>query len=157
MFKPLIVLACATASALAACAGAAGVARALSRPSAATASARIPKSPDGHYWARAAVDGRALDLLVDTGAGSVALTPADARTLGLDPSRLIYDRPVVTAAGRTRAAAVTLARVAVGGAEVRDVQAVVVRRGLERSLLGMSYLGRLKGFSADADGLTLAP
>lgn len=157
MFKPLIVLACATTSALAACAGAAGVARALSPPTSAPVPARVAKAADGHYWAHAVIDGRALDLLVDTGAGPVALTAADARTLGLDPSRLVYDRPVATAAGRTQAAAVTLHSVAVGSAEVRDVRALVVRRGLERSLLGMSYLGRLKSFGADADGLALAP
>ncbi len=149
MLKPLIVVACATASALAACAG-------VSAAIAPAAGARLAKAADGHYWAQASVEGRALHLLVDTGAGSVALTAADARALGLDPARLVYDRPVVTAAGRTQAAAVTLASVAVGRAEVRDVPALVVRGGLEHSLLGMSYLGRLKGFSADAGGLTLA-
>lgn len=151
MFKPTFVLACAVASALAACAGAAGVASALSPPP----SARIARAADGHYWAEAAVDGRALPMLVDTGAAAVALTPADARSLGFDPARLTYDRPVATAAGRTRAAPVTLARLSVGAVEVRDVPALVVRDGLERSLLGMSYLGRLKRFSADVDGLTL--
>ncbi len=151
MFKPAFVLACAVASALAACAGAAGVASALASPP----SARIARAADGHYWAEAAVDGRALPMLVDTGAAAVALTPADARSLGLDTARLAYDRPVATAAGRTRAAPVTLARVSVGAVELRDVRALVVRDGLERSLLGMSYLGRLTRFSADADGLTL--
>ena len=62
---------------------------------------------------------------------------------------------MITAAGRTRAAPVTLARLSVGPVTVAQVPALVVREGLERSLLGMSYLGRLKRFSADADGLTL--
>ena len=151
MSKPALVIACAVASALAACAGAAGVASAFAPPP----GAHIARAADGHYWAEASVEGRALPMLVDTGAAAVALTPADARALGFDPAHLAYDRPVATAAGRTRAASVTLSRLSVGGVEVEAVPALVVREGLERSLLGMSYLGRLKRFSADAQGLTL--
>ena len=152
--KPALVLACAVSASLAACAGAAGVAHALAGPPPAPA-VRVAKAADGHYWTRADVDGRGLDVLVDTGASAMALTRADAQALGLDPARLTYDRAVVTAAGRTRAAPVTLARLSVGAVEVEQVPALVVEGGLERSLLGMSFLGRLHGFSADADGLTL--
>lgn len=151
MFKAAIVVACATAAALGAYAAAGTVAASAARG----ADAVVAKGADGHYWARAEVGGRGLDLLVDTGAGQVALTPADARALGLDPSALTYSAPVVTAAGRTRAAPVMLASLSVGDVEVTEVQAVVVPKGLERSLLGMSFLGRLKRFSADAHGLTL--
>ena len=155
MLKPLIVVFCAVTASLVACAAAAGVGGVWSAPAAPGASVRVAKAADGHFWTRAVADGRGMDVLVDTGASAVALTPADARALGLAPERLRYDRGVVTAAGRVRAAPVTLARLAVGAVEVRDVPALVVDRGLERSLLGMSFLGRLKGFSADADGLTL--
>ena len=152
--KPALVLACAVSASLAACAGAAGVAHALAGPPPSPA-VRVAKAADGHYWTRATVEGRGMDVLVDTGASAVALTRADARRLGLDPAHLVYDRAVVTAAGRTRAAPVTLARLAVGSVEVDAVPALVVERGLERSLLGMSFLGRLHGFSADAQGMTL--
>ena len=37
------------------------------------------------------------------------------------------------------------------------VEALVVEQGLEYSLLGMSYLGRLSAFSATPAGLTLRP
>ena len=152
--KPAAILACAVCASLAACAGAAEMAHALATAPPAPA-VRVAKAADGHYWTRATVDGRGMDVLVDTGASTVALTRADARALGLDPARLTYDRAVVTAAGRTRAAPVTLARLSVGAVELDSVSALVVDRGLERSLLGMSFLGRLHGFSADADGMTL--
>ena len=162
MPKSLVVVAGAVAASLAACAAAAGVSVAWAAapapvPAAAAGgpAVRVAKAADGHYWTRASADGRGVDVLVDTGASTVALTPGDARALGLAPERLRYDRAVVTAAGRVRAAPVTLARLSVGSVEVREVPALVVDRGLERSLLGMSFLGRLKGFSADADGLTL--
>src|SRR5690348_7067350 len=44
----------------------------------------IPKAKDGHFWANATVNTRAVHFLVDTGATVVALTPADAQRLGFD-------------------------------------------------------------------------
>ena len=150
MLRALVVVTCATAAALGAYA-AAGAARAW----APATSGHVARGPDGHYWAQAQVGGRSLRMLVDTGAGTVALTRADAAALGIESSALAYDRPVLTAAGRTTGAAVTLATLTVGDAAVEQVPALVVREGLEHSLLGMSYLGRLKRFSADSHGLTL--
>ena len=164
MMKPLIVVASAVSACLVACGAAAGLSAAwAASPSpapaapslAAGAAVRVAKAADGHFWTRASTDGRGVDVLVDTGASAVALTRADARALGVAPERLTYDRAVVTAAGRVRAAPVMLARLSVGPVEVRGVRALVVERGLERSLLGMSFLGRLHGFSADAGGMTL--
>ena len=45
--------------------------------------AQIARAADGHYWAEADIDGRAIRLLVDTGASVVALTAEDARAAGL--------------------------------------------------------------------------
>ncbi len=117
--------------------------------------ASISRSADGHYWAQATVDGRAVRFLVDTGASSVALTQADARRLSLEPERLTYDVPIRTASGRAFAAAVTLRSVSVSGARVEDVEALVAQEGLETSLLGMSYLGRLSRFEATPRALIL--
>lgn len=117
--------------------------------------ARIARAHDGHYWAQGQVNGRAVRFLVDTGATAVALTREDAQRLGIDTRQIAYDYEVVTAAGRTRAAAVKLAEVSIGGAQVSDVDALVVEEGLETSLLGMSYLGRLSGFEATPATLVL--
>lgn len=119
--------------------------------------AQVLKAADGHYWAEANVDGRAIHVLVDTGASVVALTREDASRLGLKLTPEDFSRTVQTASGPARAAAVTLKSIAVAGAEVEDVQALVVENGLAQSLLGMSYLGRLSGFEATPAGLTLRP
>ena len=73
--KPALVLLCAVSASLAACAGAAGVSHALSGPPPSPA-VRVARAGDGHYWTRARVDGRGMDVLVDTGASAVALTRA---------------------------------------------------------------------------------
>jgi aspartyl protease family protein len=119
--------------------------------------ASVAKSPDGHYWAEAAVNGREVRFLVDTGASAVALTADDARRLGFDPATLNYSYQVTTANGPTRAAQVKLASVAIAGAQVQDVDAFVIEKGLQTSLLGMTYLGRLSQFEATRTALILRP
>jgi aspartyl protease family protein len=118
-------------------------------------SASIAKSGDGHFWADAVVDGHPVHFLIDTGATAVALTAADARNLGLDPDGLAYSYTVMTANGPGRAAHVKLGVVSVGNAQVSDVDAFVIDKGLQTSLLGMTYLGRLSKFEASQDAMVL--
>ena len=117
----------------------------------------IPKARDGHFWANATVNTRAVRFLVDTGATVVALTPADAPRLGVDARNRTYDREVTTANGKTYAASVNLSVVGIGQSTVRNVDAMVVKEGLTTSLLGMSYLGRLSRFEATPSSLILHP
>jgi len=124
---------------------------------AAGAPAQVLKAADGHYWADAQIDGKAVRLMVDTGASVVVLTPADAARLGLRLTAGDFSATVITASGPVPAAPVALQTVAVAGARVERVEALVVQRGLPHSLLGMSYLGRLSSFSATPVGLTLRP
>jgi len=119
--------------------------------------AQIARAADGHYWAEADIDGRAIRVLVDTGASVVALTREDALRLGLRLQASDFTRTVETASGPVKAAAVELDHVAVAGARVEKVSALVVEAGLPHSLLGMSYLGRLSAFEARPAGLTLRP
>jgi aspartyl protease family protein len=119
--------------------------------------ASLSKAPDGHFWAEGAVNGQRVRFLVDTGASSVALTSNDAQRLGFDLAGLDYDIPVRTANGESRAARVKLNSVSVAGARMANVDALVVKHGLQVSLLGMSYLGRLSRFEASQNVLILRP
>jgi aspartyl protease family protein len=119
--------------------------------------AAILKGSDGHFWAQAEVNGAPVRFLVDTGATAVALTPADAERLGLDVRSLKFGQRVTTATGRSRAATVTLDTLSVGEARLQNVSALVIEDGLDTSLLGMSYLGRLSGFEATREALFLRP
>jgi aspartyl protease family protein len=117
----------------------------------------VAKGPDGHFWADAEVNGKPVRFLVDTGATAVALTPEDAERLGIRTADLKPGYNVTTVGGSARAAAVTLASVSVNGARLENVQAMVVADGLDVSLLGMSYLGRLTRFEATRDTLRFEP
>jgi len=116
----------------------------------------IPKDRrSGQYHYKGRVNSGYVDFLVDTGASSVALTLADARRAGVRDSDLSYDVPISTAGGRNYAARISLDQVALGGIILRDVDAFVVKDGLEVSLLGMSWLGRLQEVKATPNALLL--
>lgn len=116
----------------------------------------IPKNArTGQYHYKGRVNSGYIDFLVDTGASAVALTAADARRAGVKESELTYNVPISTAGGRNYAARIKLDQVALGGITLRDVDAFVVPEGLETSLLGMSWLGRLQEVKATPNALLL--
>ena len=117
---------------------------------------RIRKRPGGHFVARGDVNGAGVTMLVDTGASTVVLRPRDAARAGIDLSSLRYSAPVSTANGTTFAAPVRLRSVAIGGIVLEDVEALVSKPGtLNESLLGMSFLRRLRSYEFTGEFLTL--
>jgi aspartyl protease family protein len=117
---------------------------------------RIRRRPDGHFIARTDLNGFTMTMLVDTGASTVVLKPADAQKIGIDVDKLRYTVPVQTANGTTYAAAVKLKRVAVGPIQFTEIDALVAKPGaLRDSLLGMSFLNRLRSYEFSGDFLTL--
>jgi len=117
---------------------------------------RVRRREDGHFVVRAAVNGQSMTLLVDTGASTVVLRPADAERAGIDTGDLTYTVPVQTANGTTYAAPARLRTLAIGPLMVRDINALVVQPGsLKENLLGMSFLRRLRSYEFSKDFLTL--
>jgi aspartyl protease family protein len=92
-------------------------------PTGASNSRTVSLSPgnDGHFRAQARVDGRVLELVVDTGASTVALRASDAARLGIHPTPHDYNVKVATANGMTRAALVQLGMVEIGNIVVRHM------------------------------------
>ena len=102
------------------------------------------------------INGVKVAMVLDTGASSVVLTQEAAKAAGLPIEVLNYSVNVDTANGRTRAAAVTLDRLAVGGLTERAVPALVAQPGqLKNSLLGMTFLNRLESWEVRGDKLRM--
>lgn len=100
---------------------------------------------NGHYHTEADVNGRSIEVMVDTGASTVALTYRDAETAGIFLKPSDFTHQVSTANGVTKVAPVMLDRVSIGDITVRNVQGVVAEDGdLGVTLLGMSFLSRLE-------------
>src|SRR5918992_4728904 len=117
---------------------------------------RLRRRSDGHFVARTQVNGAPITMLIDTGASTVVLQPSDARRAGIDVDRLRYSVPVQTANGTAFAAAVRLRHVAIGSIVLDGVDALVSAPGaLKQSLLGMSFLRRLRSYEFTGEFLTM--
>jgi aspartyl protease family protein len=121
-----------------------------------TTEVKIRRRLDGHFAAAAKVNGKPISMVVDTGASTIVLRPEDAAEAGFDVAHLTYSVPVATANGRTMAARVRLSTVTIGPLDRQNVDALVARPGtLTQSLLGMSFLSRLRSYEFSGDFLTL--
>ncbi len=110
----------------------------------------------GEFVVPAKVEGARVAFVFDTGATSVVLTAEDAAAAGLKFSARDFTVPVTTANGATTAAPARLARVEIGAIVVRGVGALVAKPGsLQQSLLGMSFLDRLRSFAVEDGRLVL--
>ena len=99
----------------------------------------------GHYKANARINGRAIDVLVDTGASFVALTYEDAERAGIFVTDADFKYQSRTANGFARIALVDIDRISIDDIEVRNVRASVHQPGmLHVTLLGMSFLSKLE-------------
>ncbi|MBB5211035.1 retropepsin-like aspartic protease family protein [Microbulbifer hydrolyticus] len=117
--------------------------------------AEVRLNPDsrGHYSTTAWVNGRRVNVMVDTGASSIAFNYPTAKSLGLDLARA---RPmtVTTASGVERAYRLQLASVTIGGITVHNVEATVLGSDFPQvTLLGNSFLSRVD--MQQQDGLLL--
>jgi aspartyl protease family protein len=110
----------------------------------------------GEFAIAGRVNAARVTFLFDTGASAVVLTAEDAKRAAVETSRLVFDVPVATANGAAMAAEVRLDQIAVGPIVMRNVPALVARRGaLDESLLGMSFLQRLKSYTVERDRLVM--
>ena len=116
----------------------------------------IARGQRGEFQVTAEINGARVATVYDTGASAVVLTQEAAKAAGLPLDFLNYSVTVETANGRTRAAPVTLDRIKVGGIEERAVPALIAQPGqLRVSLLGMSFLNRLRSSEVRGDRLVL--
>jgi len=109
----------------------------------------------GHVALTAIVNGAPVRFLVDTGASRVTLTAEDARAAGIDPGGLVFNQRSQTANGLAREAPVTLREIRIDRLSIDNVPAAV-NENLTVSLLGMSFLKRLKSFEMREGTLTIS-
>lgn len=117
---------------------------------------RISVDRSGHYVADAYLNGRAIDMLVDTGATLTVLPVSVAEDIGIHLRPSDFDMPIGTANGRIYGAGAVIDRLRIGAIRLRNVEAVVLSdERLSSPLLGMSVLGQLKRFDFSSGTLVL--
>lgn len=106
----------------------------------------INGTEDGDFTVWGEANGARIRFTVDTGASSIVLSPEDARRAGIDLASLNFNRPTETANGVGYGAAATLSELKVGSVTLTDVPVEVNQTGMHTSLLGMTFLHRMKSF-----------
>ena len=112
----------------------------------------LVRSPDGHFYADAQVNGAHVRFMIDTGATIVALTREDAQRAGI---QFGSDRALVRGVGGpVEVIPVTIDRIAIGSLEASQVEAAVAD-DLGVSLLGQSFLARVGRVEIEGDRMVL--
>lgn len=106
---------------------------------------RILRDNRGGYTTVGTINGRNVDMLLDTGATSVAMSSVEAKRLGIQYWLSGQKTVVRTASGMAKAYSITLDRVQVGSIGMNNVRATVVEGSSPlKVLLGMSFLNRVE-------------
>lgn len=102
----------------------------------------LEENRQGHYWASGAINGQPTEFMLDTGATSIAIPEALARSLGLERGPSVR---MQTANGVATGYMTRLERVSIGPIALDNLRAIITP-GLDRDtvLLGMNFLGELE-------------
>ena len=116
----------------------------------------IDRRANGHFEVRAEINGNPVMMMIDTGATATVLTFEDARRAGYEPEALRFEVPIMTANGQAGAARVVADEIRIGTIVRKRLPVMVAQGGrLERSLLGMNFIGTLSGFDMRGERLVL--
>ena len=120
------------------------------------AETRIVMDPDGHFYARVAVNGVERRMLVDSGATMTSLSAATARAAGVE---LDGGFPVMidTANGTVEAQRGSTDTIRVGSITARELRVVVSSAFGDTDVLGMNFLSKLKSWRVEGRTLILTP
>ena len=118
---------------------------------------RIRMSPDGHFWARATIDGVKRRMLIDSGATVTALSTDTADEAGLEVRNSLFPMEVRTANGSITAKVSNIGRLRLGDITARDLPVVVSPAFGDTDVLGMNFLSRLKSWRVEGSTLVLVP
>lgn len=103
----------------------------------------LRRSGDNPFVARGRINGLPVELLIDTGATTVAVSGELAQRLGLVRGQ---SRRIATASGNTTGYSTVLRRLTLGDLQLNDVRAIILpaMRTGQRVLLGMNVLSELE-------------
>jgi aspartyl protease family protein len=120
------------------------------------AETRIRMSSDGHFWAKATINGVERRMLIDSGATVTALSQDTAAKASIGGPDMV---PVVlrTANGMTPAQTGTIGELRVGNITARNLKVVSSPALGELNVLGMNFLSRLASWRVKGRTLILVP
>lgn len=118
---------------------------------------RIRRSPDGHYWLRAEVNGHPANFLVDTGATLTAVSTETAEAAGLEPREGGLPVRMQTANGSVAADLTTIDELRFGNVAARGLDAIIAPGLGPTNVIGMNLLSRLSSVRLEGETMILVP
>ena len=118
---------------------------------------RIRMAPDGHFWARARINGVERRMLVDSGATVTGLTSDTAAAANLEVQDGPFPVILETANGRIAAQGARVEELRLGDITARNLAVVVSPAFGTMNVLGMNFLSRLKSWRVEGRTLILVP
>lgn len=118
---------------------------------------RLRMAQDGHFWARAQVNGVERRMLVDSGATVTAISAETATLASIEADQGLVPVLLRTAAGTIRAETATVESLTIGGIAARDLKVVISPALGNVDILGMNFLSQLASWRVEGQTLVLVP
>ena len=118
---------------------------------------RIRMAADGHFWARAEINGVRRRMLIDSGATITALSKDTARSAGVQSEQGLLPVMMQTANGTIRTETGTIDHLTIGGMEARKLKVIVSPSLGDVDILGMNFLTQLASWRVEGRTLVLEP
>ena len=115
----------------------------------------ITASDDGHFYVNGKANGKHLRFMIDTGASEIMLSPRAASRIGINLNSLQFTQRYRTANGIGLGAPYRLKRFSIGSFEFAETKVSINKSEMSESLLGLSFLQRLKSYEFRGDKLYL--
>ena len=115
----------------------------------------ITASDDGHFYVNGKANGQHLRFMIDTGASEIMLSPRAASRIGINLKSLQFTQRYRTANGIGLGAPYRLKRFSIGSFEFAETKVSINKSEMSESLLGLSFLQRLKSYEFRGDKLYL--
>lgn len=117
---------------------------------------RVRRSPDGHFWVNAELNGEPVRFLVDSGATTTSISRAVAERAGIEPASgfpaMVRTANGIVAVQRGRAGVIK-----VGNIERRDLAVHISEAFGDMNVIGMNFLSSLSSWSVEGRTLVLRP
>ncbi|MCG7348379.1 retropepsin-like aspartic protease family protein [Sphingomonas sp. ACRSK] len=118
---------------------------------------RIRMSPDGHFWARATINGVERRMLVDSGATITAISEDTAKAAAVGSGTSLVPVVLQTANGLAQARTGSVKQLELGSITARDLKVAISPALGDMNVLGMNFLSDLASWRVEGRTLILVP
>jgi aspartyl protease family protein len=118
---------------------------------------RIRMASDGHFWAKATINGVERRMLIDSGATVTAVSQETAARASIASDAEMVPVVLRTANGMTAAQTGTIRELRVGNVTARNLKVVSSPALGDLNVLGMNFLSRLASWRVEGRTLIMVP